>query len=68
MSRYALVHDAVLTSRHTEGRAIDMTISSVAGKSVKDASGNAHTVTSLADLNSIGASYGVQKLVSDPPH
>jgi D-alanyl-D-alanine dipeptidase len=50
VSRYALVHDAVLTSRHTEGRAIDMTISSVAGKSVKDAPGNAHTVTSLADL------------------
>lgn len=68
VSGYAMAHTAVLASRHTEKRAIDMTISGVVGKSVNDASGKAIAITSLKDLNPVGKSYGVIKLVSDAPH
>jgi len=59
---------AALVSRHTQKRAIDMTISGVVGKSINDASGMATAIKSLKDLNAVGKSYGVVKLVSDPPH
>lgn len=65
---YGMAHSAVLVSRHTEKRAIDMTISGVVGKSVNDASGKAVAIKSLKDLNPVGKSYGVIKLVSDAPH
>jgi hypothetical protein len=63
-----MAHSAVLVSRHTQKRAIDMTISGVVGKSINDASGKATAIKSLKDLNAVGKSYGVVKLVSDPPH
>lgn len=65
---YGMAHSAVLVSRHTEKRAIDMTISGIVGKSVNDASGKATPIHSLRDLNPVGKSYGVIKLVSDAPH
>lgn len=68
VSGYAMAHSAVLVSRHTQKRAIDMTISGVVGKSVNDASGKATPIHSLRDLNPVGKSYGVIKLVSDAPH
>lgn len=68
VSGFAMAHSAVLVSRHTEKRAIDMTISGVVGKSENDASGKATPIHSLKDLNPVGKSYGVIKLVSDAPH
>jgi hypothetical protein len=68
VSGYGMAHSAVLVSRHTQKRAIDMTISGVVGKSINDASGKATAIKSLKDLNAVGKSYGVVKLVSDPPH
>lgn len=65
---YGMAHSAVLVSRHTQKRAIDMTISGVVGKSVNDANGKAVEIKSLRDLNPVGKSYGVFKLLSDPPH
>lgn len=65
---YGMAHSAVLVSRHTQRRAIDMTISGIVGKSVNDANGNAVAIKSLKDLNAVGKSYGVVKLASDPPH
>lgn len=65
---YAMAHIAVLVSRHTQKRAVDMTIHGIIGKSIKDASGTATTINALKDLNPVGKSYGVIKLVSDAPH
>lgn len=63
-----------LTSNHIEGTAIDMTISWDHPIDVADASGRMHRVdqprsgnTNTA-LHAIGASYGVRKLATDPPH
>jgi len=68
VSGYGMAHSAVLTSRHTERRAIDMTVSGIVGRSVNDANGKAIAIKSLRDLNPVGKSYGVIKLVSDDPH
>lgn len=65
---YGMAHIAVLVSRHTQKRAIDMTISGIVGKSVNDAAGKAVTINSLKDLNPVGKTYGAIKLVSDAPH
>ena len=52
--KYGLKYEPSLTSRHIEGRAIDMSIHGWTG--------------TLADLYKLGAHYGVIKLVKDPPH
>lgn len=65
---YGIVHRPALSSRHTEGRAIDMTISNFSGRNFADADGDATAVRSAADLHALGATFGVHKLVSDPPH
>lgn len=66
-----------LRSRHTERKAIDMTISWSGTVTVKDASGNdvkidTHPRTGMnAKLHAVGASYGVIKFwkgASDKPH
>lgn len=54
VSGYQLVVRPSLTSRHIQGRAIDMRISGWQG-----------TDGALYDL---GETFGVRKLVSDPPH
>jgi hypothetical protein len=65
---YAIAYEPSLTSRHTERRAIDMNISGVTGTSINDASGTAVDIGSTSALHTVGASYGVHKLISDPPH
>ncbi|WP_269632499.1 hypothetical protein [Pelomonas sp. BJYL3] len=65
---YGIVYRPALSSRHTEGRAIDMNITQYLNKSVNNASGQAQTLTTAAQLHALGAGYGVHKLASDPPH
>lgn len=71
---YDIVFRPALTSRHTEGNAIDMTISWQGTLNISDARG---TQTAIATpprnggngmLQQIGAGYGVHKLATDPPH
>ncbi len=65
---YGIVYPPALISRHTERAAIDMTITGVVDKKIKNASGADVEIKKLSDLNAVGATYGVNKLVSDPPH
>lgn len=65
---YHIVYGPVLASRHTQRRAIDMTITGIINKSLRNASGVAVLVQSQSVLHDIGASFGVHKLLSDPPH
>lgn len=55
-------------TRHTERRAIDMTITHYSGKNFVDGSGHTVRVTTRPELYALGRSYGVIKLLSDPPH
>lgn len=72
---YGIVYAPVHPSRHSEGKAIDMDISwtSVELK-IKDATGKDVTIKtgdkdgSNPELHKVGKSYGVIKLLSDPPH
>ncbi|MHB8630003.1 MAG: hypothetical protein ACYDBJ_27415 [Aggregatilineales bacterium] len=72
---YDMAHNAALPTRHTEGHAMDVNISWDGDLSIKDASG--HTVVIKTEprtgsgnekLHAVGATYGVIKLLSDPPH
>jgi hypothetical protein len=71
---FQIAFEPSLTSRHIEGRAIDMTIGWNGTIKVKDRQGKAREVgaprsgDTNPDLHRIGAGYGVIKLVSDPPH
>lgn len=70
-----LAHRPSLSSRHIEGRAIDMHITWTGTLSIVDAKGKTRKIGSTprngADnraLHAVGAGYGVRKLVSDAPH
>ena len=71
---FGIAFQPSLTSLHIEGRAIDMTIGWTGTIKVRDKSGNARAVSTPRsgntnkDLHAIGASYGVIKLLKDPPH
>jgi hypothetical protein len=65
---YGVVYAPALSSHHTEGRAIDMTISGCVNNTFSDADGTATRVRNAADLHALGASFGVIKVVSDKPH
>jgi hypothetical protein len=71
---YAIQYPAALTSRHTQRRAIDMTIHWTDTLSIRDFNGELWNVTSSPrsglnpDLIKVGATFGVIKLVKDPPH
>jgi D-alanyl-D-alanine dipeptidase len=71
---YGIAFRPALTSRHTDGCAIDMTITWQDDLTVARADGTRVTISTAprsgdnADLHQLGASYGVIKLVSDPPH
>jgi D-alanyl-D-alanine dipeptidase len=65
---YNIVFPPALQSRHTQRRAVDMTISGIMGRSMQNANGRVINITSQALLHQVGATYGVIKLVSDPPH
>lgn len=68
MARYNIAFPAALVSRHTQRRAVDMTIRFDGSIQVRDQMGEAHSCSSQQALVPIGASYGVIKLASDPPH
>ena len=71
---YGIVFTPAVTSRHTQGLAIDMNISWTGNLTIQDASDTAVTITSVPrnganpDLHKLGATYGVIKLITDPPH
>jgi plastocyanin len=71
---YSIVHPPALQSRHTERRAIDMSISWGGNLTLNNATGNAVTITTTprgggnTNLHAVGATYGVIKLVTDAPH
>jgi hypothetical protein len=72
---YGIAYAPALQSRHTQHRAIDMSISWTGNLAITDASGNDVTITTTpltgagnTALHGVGAGYGVHKLVSDPPH
>ena len=71
---YGIVFKPALTSRHTQGLAIDMSITWQGNLSIRNAAGDLVVITSSprngnnSDLWSAGVTYGVIKLATDPPH
>ena len=65
---YGIVYAPALSSRHSEGRAIDMTITGHIGKTFNNASNQSVQVNNATQLHALGATFGVIKLPSDPPH
>jgi D-alanyl-D-alanine dipeptidase len=71
---YGIVFAPALSSRHSQGLAIDTTISWQDDVTIKNASGTAVQIASSPrnglnpELHRVGAGYGVIKLVTDPPH
>ena len=70
---FDIVFQPSLTSRHILGLAIDMTITWAGTLQVKDGAGKVVALPAPASptnptLLALGASYGVLKLASDPPH
>jgi hypothetical protein len=71
---YDLQHEPSLTSRHIQRRAIDMTIGWDDALSIYDFVGNLEHIASVPrsgmnpQLIAVGASFGIIKLLSDPPH
>jgi D-alanyl-D-alanine dipeptidase len=74
MAGYQIKFPAALESRHTQGRAIDMTIGWKGALNIRDFNGQSHAISggpqngSNPELIAVGKTYGVIKLVSDPPH
>ncbi len=75
VQKYDIQFEPVLTSRHTERLAVDMTISWQGDLTIAQGDGSSTTISSLPrtgagnlDLHAVGKSYGVIKLVSDHPH
>jgi hypothetical protein len=74
MTGYQIQFPAALESRHTQRRAVDMTIGWNDALNIIDFNGQTHAITgsprngSNPDLIAVGATFGVIKLVSDPPH
>lgn len=68
MDAYVIVYPPALVSRHTQRRAVDMTIRGFEDKTVSDADGKEVTLTNNASLFALGATYGVIKLIKDRPH
>ncbi|NYT42897.1 hypothetical protein HZY97_19140 [Sphingomonas sp. R-74633] len=71
---FQIAFEPSLTSRHIEGRAIDMTISWSGTLKIKDKQGKTREIAGTPrsgdnpDLQKLGAGYGAIKLLSDPPH
>jgi hypothetical protein len=71
---FSIAYQPSLTSNHIDGRAVDMTIGWTGTIEVKDKTGRPHQLgaprngADNRELHAIGASYGVKKLLSDPPH
>jgi len=73
-SAYEIKFPAALVSRHTQRRAIDMTISWQGTLNITDFNGQERTITAppRSGLNhavvDVGRSFGVIRLMIDPPH
>ena len=71
---YGIVYAPALNSLHAVGQAIDMDISWSGDLTIANADGSTALITSAPhngqnpDLHKVGATYGVIKLLSDPPH
>jgi hypothetical protein len=74
VASYGIVYAPALNSLHALGQAIDMDISWSGDLTIANADGSTAVVTSSPqsghnpDLHQVGATYGVIKLLSDPPH
>jgi hypothetical protein len=73
VTAYDIAYAPALNSRHTEGKAIDWTITwtgslMIAKKDETTKLDCTGSGSSSGFLHKVGASYGVHKLVSDPPH
>jgi hypothetical protein len=73
-AKYQIRFPAALVSRHTQRRAIDMTIGWKGDLTVLDFDGASHRIAggprngSNPALVAVGRTFGVVKLRSDPPH
>ncbi len=71
---YGIAHKPALTSLHIFGKAIDMSIRWSGNLQIKKKNGTKAPINSLPrsglnhELWAVGATYGVIKLPSDPPH
>jgi len=73
MQGYGISYPAALVSRHTQRRAIDMTIWIPPGAHIKARDGSVVIFQQACTgtdprVAAIGKTYGVIKLASDPPH
>ncbi|HVT95662.1 MAG TPA: hypothetical protein VHD76_22640 [Bryobacteraceae bacterium] len=75
VAAYGIVYAPALSSRHTQGLAIDMDVSWMEVLTVARPEGAGSAVIGSLprsdanrELHQIGAEYGVYKLLSDPPH
>lgn len=81
MRVFEIAHPAALFSNHTRGLAIDATIRWAGTLKIKDKTGKVHEITTTprhgglpgeaagnAELRKVAETYGVRKLLNDPPH
>jgi len=74
VNAYGIAYPPALKSRHTEGRAIDMTIKWSGNLVITNRDNTPTTVTTTPRngfnlaLRKVGKTYGVTKNASDPPH
>lgn len=75
VTAYDIAYEPSLTSRHFEGRAIDIDITWTDTLTIKDATGKDVVIKSTprtgegnTELHAVGATYTVNKLVKDRPH
>jgi hypothetical protein len=73
VERYSMIALPALESRHTQRRAIDMSIRWAGALTIGTSDGSTETITGPANgsnpaLHQVGRGYGVVKLVTDPPH
>lgn len=71
---YGIVYKPSLVSNHTRKTAVDMDITWQGTLKILKADGSTKTITSTprngmnAELHAVAKTYGVLKLISDPPH
>jgi hypothetical protein len=74
VASYGIVYGPALHSLHATGEAIDMDISWEGDLTIANSDGSTAVISSEPhngqnpDLHQVGATYGVIKLLSDPPH